>query len=176
MSIEKLKQVELLKEERDKLSSEISARLTKQKAEIISKLVTEFTSYLKSHDFSVANSPGNILATFKGFALTLEVPSPEDSYIGTYTLFKLYESAGKRTYIVDVLPVGLTRIPEPTKQGELERLQEEIASLKAFLTSNSQPSGIELAYFVENPSNRAQASRSAKKANSFGEVIDAIVT
>lgn len=176
MSIEKLKQLELLKEERNKLANEISTRRTKQKAEVISKLVAEFTHYLKDHDFSVTNNQSNILATFKGFTLTLEVPRPEDSYLGTYTLFKLSESVGKRAYIVDVTPIGLTRIPEPTKHDELERIQEEITNLKEFLASNSQPTSIELAYFVDNQSNRAQAFRSAKKANSFSEVIDAIVT
>ena len=176
MSLEKLKQLELMREERGQLVRELKERQQSEKKDVIAKFVSQFVDHLKENQFSVAESGDSILATFKGFTLTLDVPSPDQSFVGTYTQFKLYESANRRTFLVEIVPVGLVDIPSSTKQSEIDRIEEDVTNYQALLDLDPKPSGFELTYSTYDAANMADSCRSTKTVKSFDEVIDAIAS
>jgi len=180
MSLEKLKQLEKMKEEREQLVSKLIERQQSEKEDVIKKFVSQFVKHLRDNEFKVEGNGVSILATFKSFAITLDIPSLDQSFVGTtYTQFKLFESASRRTFLVEIVPVGLIDIPILTKQDEADRIEdieEDITNYQALLDLDLKPSDFGLAYFTYDAANKADSRSSTKTAKSFGEVIDAIIS
>ncbi len=126
MNVEKMKELETLRLNKEKLSQQHYQIIVKKRNELISASVTQFDKYFSDKGFKVVKSNSMVLATYNTLGIRLTLPDPKDSFLGAITILELSISTPRKDYDIPVVTcgeVGGIRI----ETGEIKRLGEDTA-------------------------------------------------
>ena len=178
MSLGKLKELEDLKAEHQRLSEEYKALWFPDKERVLDELATEFRTFMQGEGFNVSSQGGGkFKATYGSTEVFLEVPPPDVSFWGALTALTLTCSSQPKIKW-NLVVFGEKRSSKPRvsvrvrPNDEVERLKEDISDLKTQIQEFT-PVEYTIMYYQDG-SNRGAPN--GPIVNSLSEAISAVLS